>query len=244
MSDEFSIIDPHFDEDRRVYTAPLPDAELESLFSDIAAITVDENPGLLGRLQQSATPLRVLAGTGLGAVLCAVVVSILGMRGDLSGVSGRRMLAMLVVMTLMGVGSMLLSLRSLHQRTLESYAWLLAGLSLLLPVCLSLIPGLWPGVTSPEHLMPWESGCFWFGTVVASLTGAGVLLLQRSRALAGWRVLSAAAAGGFAGFVTQQLFCPANDTWHLLTTHGMLGLVVCALLLTVVRRRMRRADGG
>lgn len=239
MSDDFSIIDPQFDEDRRIYTAPLPDEDMESLFADIAAITVDETPSALGRLRQLSTPVRVLAGTGLGVALSGAVIATLGLRGDLSEAGGQRMLAALAGMSMLGVSAMMLSLRGLHKRTLGSYTWLFVGTTLLVPVCLSLLPGFWPGHPSPAHVMPWESGCFWFGAAVASLTGAGVLLLQRSSRPAIWRVLSAAAAGGCAGFITQQLFCPANDTWHILTTHGLLGLVVSALLVTGMQLRQR-----
>ncbi|MFT5686437.1 MAG: hypothetical protein ACI8RZ_007393 [Myxococcota bacterium] len=242
MSDEFSITDPQFDEDRRVFTAPIPDEDMESLFADIAAVTVDEEPSSLGRVRQLSTPTRVLLGVSAGVVLSGLVVAMLGLRTDLSGAAGQRMLIALAVLALLGVGAMLMSLRSLHQRTLGGYTWLFVGLTLLTPSFMALIPGVWPGEPSHTHMMPWESGCFWFGAAVASLTGVGALLLQRSERAAAWRVLSAAAAGGCAGFITQQLFCPANDTWHLLTTHGLLGLLVSALLLTGMQIRKRLAS--
>ena len=238
MSDEFTIVDPRFDEDRHVYTAPLPDEEM-GLFADIAAVTADETPGTLGRLRQRPTPVRVVMGLSVGTALSGLVVFVLGLRGDLSDPGSRGMLIALSGMALLGAASMVVSLRGLHRRTLGGYVWLFAGVSLLIPPFLSLIPDLWPGEPSPTHMMPWESGCFWFGVVVAALTGASVLLLQRSSRLAAWRVLTAAASGGFAGFITQQLFCPANDTWHILSVHGLLGLLVSALLLAGYQIRQR-----
>ena len=234
MSDDFTIADPHFDEDRRVYTAPLPDEDMAAMFEDIAAITVDESPGPLRRLQQLPTTTRV--ALAVGASLSAIVVTLMGIPANLTEPDGQRMLAVLGGLVVLGIGSMVVSLRGLHRRTLDSHVWLFAGIALLIPAFISLMPGLWSG-TSHTHAMPWESGCFWFGGVVAAITGVAVLLLQRSSRLATWRVLTAAAAGGCAGFITQQLFCPANDTWHILSAHGLLGLLVSALLLTALRIR-------
>ena len=241
MSNDFSIRDPHFDEDRRIYTASLPGEELKGLFADIAAITIDERPSMLGRIRQRSTTARVLIGASIGVVLSVVVVAVLGLRTDLSGDAGLRMLVALTGMAALGISAVMLSLRSLHKRALGRLTGLLVGITLLAPVGLSSLSDFWPGQLSSDRFMPWESGCFWFGAAVASLTGAGVVLLQRSSRWVVWRVLSAAAAGGCAGFVTQQLFCPASDTWHLVTTHGLLGLVVSVLLLagTSLHQRWR-----
>ena len=160
-------------------------------------------------------------------------------RQDLTDAGREGMLLSMGVMALLGVGSMTLSLRSLHSRSLGALAWLFAGLALLIPPIISFFPGLWPGDPDLHNHMPWESGCFWFGAAVASTTGASVLLLQRSSTMAIWRVLTAAAAGGFAGFITQQIFCPASGTWHIFTAHGLLGLVVSGLLLTGIQIKQK-----
>lgn len=244
MSNDSPLRDPHLEADRCSYTAPLPGTEMERLFAEIAVVTVDAQPSMLDRLQQRSTTARVLMSVALGVVLSGVLIAAHGLRTDLSGDAGLRMLVALLGLAALGISAVMLSLRGLHKRSLGWTSWLLIGIMLLAPAGLSSLPEFWPGQTSSARPMPWESGCFWFGGTVASLTGAGVVLLQRSRHMAVWRVLSAAAAGGCAGFITQQFFCPSGDTWHILTTHGLLGLVVSALLLLVsiplrLRARMR-----
>lgn len=237
MSDEFSILDPTLEQDRHVYTAPLPDEDMDAMFADIAAVTVDEEPGLLRRVQDLPTRLRTLIGLAVAGALSTTVIALLGLRGDLSEDGGQRMLAALAGLALLGAVSMIISLRGLHRRSLGGYVWLFCGIALLIPPFLSLIPELWPGQPVHSHEMPWEGGCFWFGAAVASLTGTAVLLMQRSPSISAWRAITAAVAGGCAGFITQQLFCPANGTWHILTTHALLGLVVSALFLAGLKVR-------
>lgn len=237
MSDEHPILDPLLEGDHALYAQPLSDEAFASMFAEVAAETVDAKPTLLRRLQELSTPARIGLGVGLGASLGGLVLLVLGIRGDLNEMGTVPALA-LVTLAALGSVSVAVSLRGMHQRPMDQFAWLVSGLTLILPVILASIPGLWPGVEH-EFMMPWESACFWFGTSVAVPTAAAISLLQRERAGALWRVLTAAGAGGCAGFVVQELFCAANDHWHLITTHGILGLLASAFLLGLLRLRGR-----
>ncbi|MEL6343636.1 MAG: hypothetical protein AAFV53_10935 [Myxococcota bacterium] len=235
MSDEFTITDPDLDEDRRRYQAPFSSADFDAMFSEIAQETVDAQPGLLDQLRELSTPARVGLGVGSGLAAGGVVLTILGIRGDLAD-GGMLMASVLLGTAAMGGLSVAVSLRGMHQRPLGSAAWLIVGLALLSPLALAAVPGLWPGEPAP-FMMPWQSGCFWFGSAVAVASASVVALLQRSASPPLWRVFTAAGAGGCAGFVVQQLFCPANDLWHQVTAHGFLGLLAGAFLLTMLRIR-------
>lgn len=235
MSDENPIIDPLLEDDRADYALPLSEDAFASMFEAVAAETVDAPPTLLRRLQELSTPARVGLGVGAGVGLGGLVLLLLGIRGDLSEMGTAAALCLLFLAALSSV-SVVVSLRGMHQRPMDRLAWLVSGLTLLLPVVLASIPGLWPGVAH-GFMMPWQSACFWFGTSVAVLTAAAISLLQRARVGALWRVLAAAGAGGCAGFVVQQLFCAANDHWHLLSAHATIGFVASAVVLGLLRLR-------
>ena len=239
MSDKPNIADPRLEEDRYVYTKPLAADEMETMFSAIAAATLEDHPGLLGAIRQWSTPMRVGTGVGIAAVFSALVVVLIGLRGNLTETGLVSILLPLSAVAGLGIGALSLSLRGLHRRTVEGRAWGFACLVLLAPLGFSLLQGRGAGAPSVSRVMPWESGCFLLGAVVAALSGVAVLLLQRSRQLAAWRVLAAAGAGGSAGFITQSLFCPAGDTWHLVTIHGLVGLLTAALLLARQHLRQR-----
>lgn len=239
MSDNAFIADPRFDKDRYVFTAPLSDDDVDALFPKIAQATVDEDPGLIGWMRQCSTPLRVLMCGAVGVSLSGAVVAMVGLRSDLAAEGRAGMLLALGAMIGLGVGSTGLSLRGLHLRTRDGVAWLFASLVLLFPLVISLLLGQWAEAPSIYRVMPWLSGCFLLGVAVAALSGAAVLLLQRSRELLLWRVLAAAGAGGSAGFTTQSLFCPASDPWHLITAHGLV-TIWTALALLIVQQVWQR----
>ncbi len=222
--------------DREQYRAAPPEAELQELFARIAADTVDAEPSPTQRLAELPTVTRILFGFGGGLVLSAVVVGVIGLRVQSIDADSGRMLLTLLGMALFGGLALASSLRGLHQRSLGSFAWLVAGVALLLPLLMALLPGWWPGVAVPD-MMPWQSECFWFGAGVAAATAGGAVMLQRTAEPPLWRVLSAAGAGGIVGFIAQQLFCPASGTWHLVTAHGLLGMLVAVLLVGVLKLR-------
>lgn len=234
MAEETSNLDPALAADRARSQAPLSDAEFSVLFAEIAAETVDRRAGLLERLRACATRTRIALGLGLGLGLGGAVLLGLGFRTDLREV-GLWMPAMLVVLAMLGFLSVVVSLRGMHRRPLGRLAWMFSGMTLLGPLLLSLVPGLWPGHPVPEYPMPWETGCFWFGAAVALPSAGALVLLQREGRPAVWRILNAAGAGGCIGFIVQQLFCPANDLWHMVTAHGFLGLAVGIAFLVWVQ---------
>ena len=239
MSENSFIADPRFDEDRHVYSAPLSDDDMDAMFTTIAAVTVDDNPGVLGQLRQWSTPMRVAVGASFAASLSGVVVTLLGLRDIMTAEGRTGLLISMFTMAGLGASALGLSLRGLHRHTMRGHAQLFSGLVLLVPLILSLLLGLWSGGGSDIRVMPWNSGCFWIGVAVAMLSGSSIMALQRSRELEAWRVLTAAGAGGAAGFITQGLFCPSSDTWHLISTHGSIALLLAALLLIVQQIRQR-----
>jgi hypothetical protein len=235
MADEHAISDPRFDQDRSDYERPLSDDAFADMFSDVAAATVDAQPSVLDRLQELPTSVRTGLGVGVGTSLGIIVLLLNGLRTDLQD-GGIAMVVALVVLVGISVLAIGISLRGLHQRPLYRAVWLLSALSLLVPLVLSAVPGLWPGeVFGP--VKPWLSGCFWFGCAVAVSTALSVSLLQRSGEPALWRILTAAGAGGCAGFIVQHLFCPANNLWHLVGSHGFLGLVASLAVFALLWMR-------
>jgi hypothetical protein len=235
MSDGHPILDPLLDDDRSRYAQPLSDEAFESMFAAVAAETVDSRPTLLRRLQELSTPARIGLGGAFGAGLGGLILLQLGIRGNLR--DGGTLVALLLVgLAALGSVSVAVSLRGLHQRPMDQLAWLVSGLTLFTPLALASVPGLWPG-DAPAFAMPWAGACFWFGTAVAVPTAAAISLLQRERVPALWRVLTAAGAGGCAGFIVQQLFCPAGGIWHQVSAHGLLGLIASAVVLGVLRLR-------
>jgi len=236
MADEYPINDPMLDDDRALYAQPLSDEAFASMFAGVAAETIDAKPTLLRRLQELSTSARVGLGVGVGAGLGGLVLVMLGLRSDVNDM-GLAVALVLVFLAALGSVSVAVSLRGMHQRPMDQFAWLVSGLTLLSPLGFASIPGFWPGGSAPPYMMPWEGACFWFGTAVAVSTAAAISLLQREGIPAVWRVLTAAGAGGCAGFVVQQMFCPANDTWHQVTAHGFLGLIASAVLLGILRLR-------
>lgn len=235
MSDQFTITDPHMEADRRHFEAPLSEENFNQMFSAIVDQTVDADPSLFDRLREMSTPRRIALGLGVGVAAGGIVLTMLGIRGDLAD-GGMLMATILLATAGLGGLSVAISLRGMHQRSLGSAVWLLSGLALLSPLVLAAVPGLWPGQPA-DFLMPWQTPCFWFGSAVAISSASAVALLQRSNRPPLWRVFTAAGAGGCAGFVVQQLFCPANDVWHQVTAHGFLGLLAGAFLLTALQLR-------
>ena len=101
----------------------------------------------------------------------------------------------------------------------------------------ALVPGLLPGMTghppTVAHVMCAANGLF-----MALPATAVVLLLDRSRNPASWRVLLAAGAAGMSAFGMGAWHCPSVDPFHLIVAHAGLGAVL-GLVVLGPRRRWR-----
>ncbi len=216
--------------------------DLDALFDRIASETVDRRPTLRDRLLELATPLRV--GLVLLAVLglAAIVLGLFGVRPALSGPELWRFLALqggVLGASLVGVA---LALRPTWRRPLGPLGWSVGLALVALPLLLSVVPGLWPGMARPVPAIA-DVMCGVAGLLVALPATAVVLLFERDRRTPAWRVLLAAGAAGLAAFAMGQAHCPAVHPAHLLISHaghGVLAGVVALLALTVSRRLSRR----
>lgn len=213
-------------------------ADLDGAFSEVAAATIDAPPHWREALLALPTWARVLLGTGLGLALPAVLLFVLNLRGDLDPDGMSRILAVVASCAALAVATVVVGLRGLHQRPLGWGGRALVGLALGLPLLLALIPGFLPGSpTDGAGRMPWTTGCLWAGLVTALCAAGALRLLDRGASRT--RVLAAAGAGGLVGFGLLSLHCPMGHPLHLVTAHGLLGVVVAGLLLGVglIRRR-------
>ena len=214
---------------------------LGALKARVMADTVDHGDSPRDYLRQLPTAARIALGMVLSLACGAVFVLVAGIRPDLTAdvalwLGGVHVLV--VIAALLGVS---LALRPTHRRPLGTAAWLAVGALFLLPFALSAVPGLWPGMAEPVpnhvHLM-----CGGFGAIVAIPATALVLLFDRSRRPAAWRVLLAAAAAGLTAFAWGQWQCPAAHPLHLLVAHSGAGLLAggAVLVATSVRGLIRR----
>lgn len=215
------------------------------LFDAVARETVDREAGVRDRLRELATPARigiaVVAAIGFGAGM----VSVFGMRQDLDTLG---FIWLSTVHLLVIAGSVLglsLALRPTHRPPLNGLSWMAVGFILALPIALSLVPGIVPGmsgtVPSMAHLM-----CGSGGLLVALPVTVLVLLLDRSREPSAWRVMLAAGAAGLSAFGFGYWHCPSVDPTHLLVAHAGLGTGLGLVTLLVVRTVsfIRRRIGG
>lgn len=206
--------------------------DADEVFAAIAATTVDAPPRWREELLALPTWARVAVGALLGLVVPAVLLFLLDLRGDLDPDGMSRILAVVASCAALAVATVVVGLRGLHQRPLGWGGKLLVGLALGLPLVLAAIPGFLPGSpTGGAERMPWTTGCLWAGLVTA-LSAAGALRLL-DRGVSRPRLLAAAGAGGLVGFGLLSLHCPMGHPLHLVTAHGLLGILVAVLLLGV-----------
>ena len=210
--------------------APLVDA----IWEQVAEETVDHKTNLRERLRQLASPARIaiasFAMIGIGASFLAMS----GLRPDLDAGSTAWLATVHAIVLLGSVGGLALALRPNHLPPLNLLAWLGVGSVLLMPIAIALVPGLLPGMTghppTVAHVMCAANGLF-----MALPATAVVLLLDRSRNPASWRVLLAAGAAGMSAFGMGAWHCPSVDPFHLIVAHAGLGAVLGLVVLGVVR---------
>jgi hypothetical protein len=139
-----------------------------------------------------------------------------------------------LVVLAVSIISLFLSLRPVHRPPLNGLAWVAVCTILVLPVAVSLVPGLLPGMAGEvphiAHLM-----CGGGGLVIALPVTSLVLLLDRSREPSAWRVMFAAGAAGLAAFGVGHWYCPSVDPTHLLVAHAALGAGAGLMVLLAVR---------
>lgn len=204
---------------------------LDSLFEEIAAHTLDETPTVRTRLRDLPTPRRRgLAVAGM-TIVGLVAILLHGVRADLSGPELLRFALSTGVLLAVSLGAASLTLRAAHERPLGVWTWRVAVGALVLPLLASLVPGWWPGVqTTTGAPMVVHLGCGAAGFAAALASAATILLFDREDWSTRWRILSAAAAGGLVGYVTQGVSCPLVDLDHLVFAHAAQGLVVWGVL--------------
>lgn len=221
--------------DRAAVRVDLPEPMLEAMLQQARALTVERRPTLRDRLRELPSSARVVL----------VLTTVLGTSSVLAGASPRDDLAALwrldlvvwgSVLLLVTVGSVLAVLRGMHRRPLGPIEVVLAALGLGLPVLLSLLPGLLPGVALPDgEAMAMHRACFAGSGLIAGPTAALALSLVRDDKPPLARVFAAAGAGGAAAFLAQALHCPWSDMAHLLVSHASVGVAVAAVAVAVTR---------
>jgi len=217
--------------------------ELESLFSRVAAETVDRRPRLRDRLRELSTPVRIAMAVVGALVMATVALVITGIRADLTGQAMLRYaVAMTAIAGLVGA-AFAASLRGAHQKPMRWWTWALVVLSLLIPLALAVTPWLWDGAYGPpkpgHHAHPFGL-CGIMGLVTGALTAAVAWAFQREQWSVPLRLLAAFAGGGLTAFAMLQLHCPSGDATHLLLGHASAGLVLAIVAVAAILLRRRR----
>ncbi|TNF24348.1 MAG: DUF1109 family protein [Deltaproteobacteria bacterium] len=220
----------------------LDSSELASLFSRVAAETVDRPPRLRDRLRELSTPVRIAMAVAGALVMATVALGITGMRADLTGQAiVRYAVAMTAIAGLVGA-VFAASLRGPHQKPLRWWAWAMIVAALLIPLALAVLPWLWDGSRGPgpAHAHHAFGLCGVMGLVTGALTAAVAWAFQRETWSVTWRVLAAVAGGGLTAFAMNQLHCPSGDATHLLLGHASAGLMLALVAVAGVLLRRRR----
>ncbi len=215
----------------RVEDAEASAPDLDVLFARVAADTVDAPTSWRHQLLELPTPLRVVLAVVVGTLIPGMTLLLLDLRGDLDASGTMVVWGVVLSCAVLALAATVVALRGLHQRPL---GWLGRGLVVVafaVPLVLTLVPDLLPGADSRTLKMPWSTGCLWAGLVSALSSALALRLLDRQVTRA--RTLAAAGAGGLVGFGVLTLHCPMGDSWHLVTAHGLLGLIVAVLILGV-----------
>lgn len=206
-------------------------ADLDAMFAAVAAETVDRPRGVLARLRELPTPLRVALATISVLLVATLAVLAKGVRGDLGGEATARFGLGLGGVIALLAGVVAVSLRGVGSRPLGWRAWGAIGVALAAPVVLAVAPWLWETTAAGPGAETVFGGCGATGLLAGALTAAIVWVFQRDRRGAPWRAFAAVTGGGLTAFVLLQLQCPSTDLTHLVVSHASAGALLAAVLV-------------
>jgi hypothetical protein len=218
---------------------PSAAATLDSLFAEIAAETVDREPSLRDRARELPTSRRVGAAVATVVGVSAVYLSVQGVRSDLDTMGWVHFLLVVGLLTSVGVGASALTLRAVHQRPLHENAWRVGMLAVALPIAVSLLPGLLPGVHLDHPTFVHHLHCGVGGLIAGLAAAVSVLFFAREDRLDDWRILAASGVGGLFGYVVQGAHCAMVNVEHMVLAHAGYGVVIWGLLSLAFWSRSR-----
>lgn len=210
--------------------------ELDAVWRGIEADTSPAHRSWLTRLRELKTHVRVLLAVGFAFGVAAIFLLLAGYRTDLSAKTIIRYAVLMLGLFALNALVFSVGLRGPHEPPVRWKMTLAIGAGLLVPIVLSLLPGLWLDPELPAE--PEIFMCVIPGLVTGIIVAVLVWLLQRSTAPIWGRLLSVMVGGGITGFAMLQLHCPARDAEHLLVGHASVG--VAMVLLTGLLLGLRR----
>lgn len=225
----------------RLLSIGAPSTELpDNLFARVQA-GLDEPR--LDRWRSLSTRARTGIALGFGAL--AVLVNVLVLpRVDLGIYPAARLAMELGVLTLAALAAGWTVLWPMHRAPLrDGVRLLLAGIGLLLPVAMTVLPMAHAGhsasvVGAGDDLARRAIACFIYGIVWTAPLLVSLRLLDRMPQRL--TVLAAAGAAGVAATLALLLHCPITHPVHLLAGHATIGLVMAAGLMLHWWRGSRR----
>ena len=217
----------------------LPEPALKAMWSRVREETTAASPGLLTRLREQPTAVRVVLAMGVAMVVSAALVLALEPRDDLADVTIERYAVAMSGLILLAAAGFAVSLRGAHQKPLRGWAWAVIALSLGIPVALAAMPSLWvpEGVVVPATDTGY--GCTALGILTGGLVSVPAFLLQRGAVPVVLRACAAVAAGGVVAFGLLDVHCPSRDVTHLVVGHAGVGAVLVAVAAAAVVWRRR-----
>jgi len=217
----------------------LSEPAMQALWSRVRQETTAAPGGFLVRLREQPTTVRVLMAMGVAMLVSAVLALSIGPREDFADVTVVRYVVAMSGLVVLALASFAVSLRGVHQRPLGPWAWVVIGLTLVIPFVLAAIPSIW--VPDGVVVEPTDTGygCTALGILTGGLISVPAFLMQRASVPAVARACAAVAAGGVVAFGLLELHCPSRDVTHLVVGHAAVGAVLVAGCAALVWWRRR-----
>lgn len=219
----------------------LSDKAMQAMWSRVRSETTAAPRGLVARLREQPTVVRVLLAMGVAMLVSAVLALSIGPREDFAEVTVVRYVVAMSGLAVLALASFAVSLRGVHRRPLGPWAWVVIGLTLVVPFVLAAIPSIW--VPAGVVIEPTDTGygCTALGILTGGLISVPAFLMQRASVPAVARACAAVAAGGVVAFGLLELHCPSRDVTHLVVGHAAVGAALVAGCAAVVWWRRRSA---
>ena len=213
--------------------------QLDALFAGIALETVDRAPSLRDRVRELPTPNRVAIAVAATCSLMVTYALTMGIRGDLDSAGWMHFGVSALALTTFSVLCAALALRGLHQSPLYETTWKVGVAAILLPVVVSLVPGLVPGMILEHPPMSAHIACGLGGLVAGVISAVAMLFFSREDQIDPWRLLAVSGAGGMLGYIAQGAHCAMVNTSHLLFAHALYGVVIWGMLTFAMASRAK-----